>query len=105
MYFHFVIHPEVKEYRRLLRKVYYVHETIRRFAYEVALLCAMQGRKHSLQRMVFTCFIVNYRPFLMQGIPSDCFFAGVCCGGLITLPVQVNLLWARNVAHLRTTFL
>ncbi|CAA7395862.1 unnamed protein product [Spirodela intermedia] len=25
------------------------------------------------------------------GIPSDCFFAGVCCGGLITLPVQLGI--------------
>lgn len=27
----------------------------------------------------------------MQGISPDCFFAGVCCGGLITLPIQVSL--------------
>uniref|UniRef100_A0A1D1XZJ6 Transcription factor GAMYB n=1 Tax=Anthurium amnicola TaxID=1678845 RepID=A0A1D1XZJ6_9ARAE len=24
------------------------------------------------------------------GIPSDCFFAGVCCGGLLTLPIQAQ---------------
>lgn len=27
----------------------------------------------------------------MQGISPDVFFAGVCCGGLITLPIQVGI--------------
>lgn len=28
---------------------------------------------------------------LLQRISPDCFFAGVCCGGLTTLPIQVSL--------------
>lgn len=27
----------------------------------------------------------------VQGISPECFFAGVCCGGLFTLPIQVNM--------------
>ncbi|CAK7333917.1 unnamed protein product [Dovyalis caffra] len=34
-----------------------------------------------------------------MGISPECFFAGVCCGGLITLPLQVNLVLLTNVVY------
>ncbi|ESR56840.1 hypothetical protein CICLE_v100207931mg, partial [Citrus x clementina] len=39
----------------------------------------------------FSLGVRNPTAFLAgtMGIPPDCFFAGVCCGGLLTLPIQL----------------
>lgn len=35
----------------------------------------------------------------VQGVSAECFFAGVCAGGLITLPLQVCLSYFRKEIH------
>lgn len=55
----------------------------------------------------FTIGVRNSTAFLAgaSGISAECFFAGVCCGGLITLPIQLAvgfLLRERPVVALAT---
>lgn len=56
----------------------------------LGIFCSMELKIDIMAYFYYLEWIFAYlASYLLQDISPECFFAGVCCGGLITLPIQV----------------